>query len=69
MLTMGHRQPTLNIWNAGVYGLDVICYGGWYHKSENLDNEYSHRDQTLLYEDLYMKISVEFIRKSIYIVP
>ena len=65
MQTMDHRQPTLNIWNAGVYGLDIICYGSWYHKSENLDNEYRHRDQTLLYEDLYMKISVKFICKSI----
>ena len=27
--------------------------------------EYRHRDQTLLYEDLYEKISVEFIRESI----
>jgi len=65
MQTMDHRQPTLNIWNAGMYGLDVIFYGGWHHKSENLDNEYRHRDQTLLYEDLYMKTSVEFIRKNI----
>ena len=65
MLTMDHRQPTLNIRNAGVDGLDVICYRDWYHESDNLDNEYGHRDQTLLYEDLYMKISVEFIRESI----
>ena len=52
MLTMDHRQPTLNIWNAGMYGLDVICYGSWYHESDNLDNEYRHRDQILLYKDL-----------------
>ena len=48
-----------------MYGLDVICYGGWYHESENLDNEYRHRDQTLLCEYLYEKISVEFICESI----
>ena len=65
MQTMDHRQPTLNISNAGMYGLDVICYGGWYHESENLDNEYRHRDRTLLCENLYMKISVEFICESI----
>ena len=48
-----------------VYGLDVICFGGWYYESDNLDNEYGHKDQTLLYEDLYIKIFVKFIRKSI----
>jgi len=52
MLIMDHRQPTLNIWKTGMYGLDVICYGDWYHKSDNLDNKYRYRDQTLLYEDL-----------------
>jgi len=52
ILTMDHKQPTLNIWNASVYGLDIICYGGWYHESDNLDNKYRHRDQTLLYKDL-----------------
>ena len=44
MQTMDHRQPTLDIWNASMYGLDVICYGSWYYKSENLDNKYRHRD-------------------------
>ena len=48
-----------------MYSLDSICYGSWYYKSNNLDSEYGHRDQTLLYKDLHMKISVEFIRKSI----
>ena len=66
MQTVDHRQPTLNIWNVGMYGLDVIFHRGWYYESDNLDNEYGHRDQTLLYEYLYKKkISVEFIRKSI----
>ena len=46
MLTMDHRYPTLNISNAGIYGLDIICYGSWYHELDNLDNEYRHRDQT-----------------------
>jgi len=44
MLTMDHRQPTLNIWNGGMYVLDVICYGVWFHKSDNLDNEYRQRE-------------------------
>ena len=37
---------------ADMYGLNIICYGGWYYELDNLDNEYRHRDQTLLYEDL-----------------
>ena len=48
-----------------VYGLDIICYGGWYHELDNLDNEYRHKNQTLLYEDLYKKILVKFICESI----
>ena len=26
-----------------MYGLDVICCGGQYHGSENLNNEYKYR--------------------------
>jgi len=51
---------------AGMYRLDIICYSGWYYELDNLDNEYGHRDQALLYEYLYKKkISVKFICKSI----
>jgi len=48
-----------------VYGLDVICYGDWDHESDNLDNEYRHWDQTLLYSELYKKISVKSFREII----
>jgi len=59
MLTKSYRQSTLNICNAGVYELDVIFHGAWYHESDNLDNEYTHRGQTLLYPDLYKEILVK----------
>ena len=58
-------QPTLNIWNTGMYRLDIICYRGWYYKLDSLNNKYEYRDQTLLYKDLYKKISIEFIHESI----
>jgi len=48
-----------------MYRLDIICYRGWYYKSDSLNNKYEYRDQTLLYKDLYKKISIEFIHESI----